>query len=139
MVLLGGAKGDTMSAEVGTFRVDVEIERRKTWHFRQVLGEDVAKELVEWFNQVDATYRSDLRELNELNFARFDAKLEQRVIQFDARIRPPGQRAQCHNRPGGERTRCEDRPRGEGRRGPPGHLDEYFPDPDPIQVDSTTG
>ena len=27
---------------------------------------------------VDATYRSDLRALNELNFARFDAKLEQR-------------------------------------------------------------
>jgi hypothetical protein len=33
----------------------------------------------EWFNMVDATYRSDLRELNELNFVRFDAKLEQRL------------------------------------------------------------
>jgi hypothetical protein len=41
---------------------------------------------VHWFNQVDATYRSDLRELNELNFARFDAKLEQRVAQLDAKI-----------------------------------------------------
>ena len=30
----------------------------------------------EWFNLVDATYRSDLRELNELNFQRFDAKLD---------------------------------------------------------------
>jgi len=29
------------------------------------------------FNQVDATYRSDLRDLNELNYARFEAKLEQ--------------------------------------------------------------
>ncbi|MGH7548559.1 MAG: hypothetical protein ACREMM_10345 [Gemmatimonadales bacterium] len=29
-----------------------------------------------WFNDVDATYRADFRELNELNFARFDAKLE---------------------------------------------------------------
>lgn len=35
---------------------------------------------------VDATYRSDLRELNELNFARFDAKLEQRVAEFDAKL-----------------------------------------------------
>ena len=39
---------------------------------------------------VDATYRSDLRELNELNFARFDAKLEQRVAElkteFNSRI-----------------------------------------------------
>jgi len=33
---------------------------------------------------VDATYRTDLRELNELNFARFDAKLEQRFAQADA-------------------------------------------------------
>ena len=30
---------------------------------------------------MDATYRADLRELNELNFARFDAKLEQRLAQ----------------------------------------------------------
>ncbi len=48
------------------------------------LGEDVANELVEWFNQVDATYRNDLRELNELNFVRFDAKLEQRVAELKA-------------------------------------------------------
>ena len=31
---------------------------------------------------VDATYRSDLKELNELNFARFDAKLEQRLAEL---------------------------------------------------------
>ena len=43
-------------------------------------------ELVEWFNSVDATYRSDLRELNELNFARFDAKVEQRWAQLDAKL-----------------------------------------------------
>jgi len=34
---------------------------------------------------VDATYRADLRELNELNFARFDAKLGQRFAEQDAR------------------------------------------------------
>ncbi len=28
---------------------------------------------------------SDLRELNELNFARFDAKLEQRLAELDAK------------------------------------------------------
>jgi hypothetical protein len=31
---------------------------------------------VDWFNKVDATYRSDLRELNELTFARFETTLE---------------------------------------------------------------
>jgi len=39
---------------------------------------------VNWFNAVDATYRADLRELNELNFFRFDAKLEQRLATLDA-------------------------------------------------------
>lgn len=54
--------------------------------FYEKLGDDVANELVEWFNMVDATYRGDLRELNELNFARFDAKLEQRVAGLDAKM-----------------------------------------------------
>ena len=31
---------------------------------------------------MDLSYRTDLRELNELNFARFDAKLEQRVAEL---------------------------------------------------------
>ncbi len=54
--------------------------------FYETFGDEIANELVEWFNQVDATYRADLRELNELNFARFDAKLEQRWAQLDAKL-----------------------------------------------------
>ena len=54
--------------------------------FYERFGDDIANELVDWFNMVDATYRSDLRELNEHNFARFDAKLEQRVVELDAKI-----------------------------------------------------
>ena len=54
--------------------------------FYEKFGDDVANELVEWFNMVDATYRSDLRELNELNFARFDANLEQRLAQLETRL-----------------------------------------------------
>ncbi len=50
------------------------------------LGEDLANELVEWFNQVDSTYQTNLRELNDLNFQRFDAKLEQGLVQFDAKL-----------------------------------------------------
>ena len=55
--------------------VTVNLSKR----FYEVFGEELAKELVDWFNAVDATYRADLRELNELNFARFDSKLEQRL------------------------------------------------------------
>ena len=54
--------------------------------FYDRLGEEIATELVNWFNDVDATYRADWRELNELNFARFDAKLEQRAAALDAKI-----------------------------------------------------
>ncbi len=54
--------------------------------FYDTLGEDITNELVDWFNQVDATYRSELRDLNELNFARFDAKLEQRIAEVRADI-----------------------------------------------------
>jgi hypothetical protein len=50
--------------------------------FYDRLGHQVADELVDWFNQVDAANRTDLRELNELNFARFDAKMEQRLSEF---------------------------------------------------------
>ena len=35
---------------------------------------------------VDAAYRSDFRELFEVHFGRFDAKLEQRVAQLEARM-----------------------------------------------------
>ena len=53
--------------------------------FYEKFGDDVANELVDWFNMVDATYRSDLSEMNELNFARFDAKLGERLAQLDAK------------------------------------------------------
>jgi CRP-like cAMP-binding protein len=35
---------------------------------------------------MDTAYRADLRELNDVSFARFDAKLEQRLAQFDAKL-----------------------------------------------------
>jgi hypothetical protein len=55
--------------------------------FYEKLGDDIATELVEWFNQVDATYLTELRELNEANFSRFDAKLEQRLAETRADLR----------------------------------------------------
>jgi hypothetical protein len=60
----------------------VPVTAKLSKRFYDVLGEDVANELVDWFNAVDLTYRADLRELNELNFARFDAKLEQRLAEL---------------------------------------------------------
>ena len=62
--------------------VTAKLSRR----FYEQFGDDLTNELVDWFNSVDASYQSELRELNEINFARFDAKLEQRVAGIDARI-----------------------------------------------------
>jgi hypothetical protein len=64
----------------------VPVTARLSKRFYDVFGEEIANELVDWFNAADATYRADLRELNELNFARFDAKLEQRIAQLDAKL-----------------------------------------------------
>src|SRR5256885_9189494 len=61
------------------------VTARLSKRFYDQLGEEIASELVDWFNSVDATYRTDLRELNELNFSRFDAKLEQRLAESDAK------------------------------------------------------
>ena len=35
---------------------------------------------------MDATYRNDLREINELNFAKFDAKQEQRLAELKSEL-----------------------------------------------------
>jgi hypothetical protein len=53
------------------------VTARLSRKFYEKFGDDITNELVDWFNQVDASYRTELRDLNELNFARFDAKLEQ--------------------------------------------------------------
>jgi len=63
----------------------VPVTAKLSRKFYETFGEDVTNELVDWFNSVDATYRNDLRELNELNFARFDSKLEQRFAELDAK------------------------------------------------------
>ena len=55
--------------------------------FYERFGDDLTNELVEWFNQVDAAYRSEFRELFEVHFVRFDAKLEQRIAELRAELR----------------------------------------------------
>ena len=64
----------------------VPVTAKLSKRFYEKLGDDVANELVNWFNAVDATYRSDLRDLNELNFARFDAKLDQRIAAVKSEL-----------------------------------------------------
>jgi hypothetical protein len=61
--------------------VTVKLSRK----FYEKFGEDVANELVELLNSADTPSRAELREQNDLNFARFEAKLDQRLAESDAR------------------------------------------------------
>lgn len=44
--------------------------------FYEQFGDDIASEFVDWFNAVDATYQTQLREINELNWERFKTALQ---------------------------------------------------------------
>lgn len=59
-----------------------KLSRRFYDHF----GDELINEFVDLINGMDATYKSELREMNELNFARFDAKLEQRAAELRTEI-----------------------------------------------------
>ena len=54
--------------------------------FYERLGDDIVNELVEWFNAVDATYRADLRELNESKIERRLGVVEQKLADTRAEL-----------------------------------------------------
>jgi hypothetical protein len=62
------------------------VTARLSRRFYEKFGDEIVNELVEWLNQVDAMYRSELREQNELNFARFDARQGERLAELKAEL-----------------------------------------------------
>jgi hypothetical protein len=64
----------------------VPVTARLSKRFYDQFGDETVNELVNLLNAMDTTYRDDLKEINNLNFARFDAKLEQRFAEQDAKI-----------------------------------------------------
>ena len=58
------------------------ITARLSYRLHQTLGDEAAEDLVNWMQQVDAQ-RAELRELNELNFARIDARLAELATRAD--------------------------------------------------------
>lgn len=62
------------------------VTARLSQKFYEQLGEDIANELVDWFNAVDATYQTQLRELNELNYQRFRADLRAEIASVRSDI-----------------------------------------------------
>jgi len=51
--------------------VTVKLSRK----FYDTFGDDLTNELVDWLSKVDAAYRSELHDLADNYFARFEAKL----------------------------------------------------------------
>lgn len=55
--------------------------------FYERLGDDIAAELVDWFNAVDLSYQTQLKETNELNWERFKATLQAEIAALRAESR----------------------------------------------------
>ncbi|MDO8501139.1 MAG: hypothetical protein Q7S20_04790 [Gemmatimonadaceae bacterium] len=67
--------------------------------FYERFGDEIANELVEWFNAVDATYQRQLKEVNDLNWERvetrfgaFDERLDGMAERFDEKLGALGAR-----------------------------------------------
>ncbi len=54
--------------------------------FYERLGDEVANELVTWFNAVDEGYRQEFRDLFEAHFGRFEARLGHFVAETDVKL-----------------------------------------------------
>jgi len=55
--------------------------------FYDTLGDEVANEMVDWFNAVDTGYRSELREMNQANQSWFSARLGQGMAELTSAFR----------------------------------------------------
>ena len=63
-------------------RMPMPVTAKLSREFYEKFGDRIADEFVNWFNQVDATYRSEFKDLFEANFSRQDARLEQRLAEM---------------------------------------------------------
>ncbi len=62
--------------------ITAKLSRR----FYETFGDEIANELVGWFNSVDAQYRTELREMLDTQFRLMRSELEQRIIAAELRL-----------------------------------------------------
>ncbi len=62
------------------------VTPKQTWVLRERFGDTAANEIVDVLNNVEASSVTELRTLNELNFARFESKMDLRFAEFDAKL-----------------------------------------------------
>src|SRR5438876_9807207 len=68
---------------LSTMPITARLSRR----FYDKFGDDIVNELVEWLNQVDLAYRSELQRVSDAHLLQSDAKLERRLAEFGAELR----------------------------------------------------
>lgn len=61
------------------------ISSRLSRRLYETFGDDAGADMVDWMHQVDAQ-RAELRELNELNYERFEARLGQLEASIVGRL-----------------------------------------------------
>lgn len=62
------------------------VTARLSRRFYDAIGDDAANDLVNWMNDVDATYRTDLLRLNEANLDRFAAEIARQAAVSRAEL-----------------------------------------------------
>ena len=62
------------------------ITAKLSRQFYEKLGDEVANELVGWFNAVDDSYRREFRDLFESNFGRVEARVREAEARLDAKF-----------------------------------------------------
>ncbi len=65
---------------------DMPVTAKLSREFYDKFGNKVIDEPVGLLNNMDATFRAELRELNEQNWVRFEAKLERRIAELETRL-----------------------------------------------------
>ena len=68
------------------YRRDMPVTATLSREFYDLFGDELVDELVGLPNDVDATFKTELRELNERKLALFDAKLERRLADLKAEL-----------------------------------------------------
>jgi len=66
--------------------IRVPVTAKLSRKFYERLGDDIATELVDWFNAVDATYQTQLKEMNDLNWERFKSHLDAELAKVRAEM-----------------------------------------------------
>lgn len=62
------------------------VTARLSRKFYEKLGDDVADELVEWFNTVDSSQREAFRELFDAHFARLDTRISEQSLRLAIQV-----------------------------------------------------